>query len=109
MIEKNKLKQIEEKLKIIEEYEEFRGYPNYQTWCVANWLKQDKNQFEKIRLWMDKGQGDIYWLGDMIKNHIENSNPIAASEDLYCLILDFSLARVEYYFIADKFINENKS
>lgn len=103
----------------------YQGWKNYETWAVNLWLTNDAGTQELMRefamdskrvapeldavkdgIWTVE-EGAKFSLADMIKEHIEEGNPLEDKNDLYKDLLQGALSEVNWNEIAECFLRED--
>ena len=86
----------------------YNGYSNYQTWNVSLWLDNNEDTYHHVRRMADIFKlGDTSWeFVDWLKNHVENTNPLADNASVYSDLLGHALASVNWNEIADNILEE---
>ena len=98
--------------------QEYEGWKNYETWCVALWINNDQGTQETV---LDmaracKGNKGIvasvnqshYDLSHQLKDWIEEQNPLADSASMFSDLLNAALSEVDWYELAESFLQDIK-
>jgi hypothetical protein len=110
----------------------YNGWTNYETWCVHLWLSNEEGSYRHWREEAERHRKDAerhanvrrgiltveeesrYRLGESIKESFEESHPfrgefpaMAFAPCVYCDLLDSALSQVDWYEVADAFLEEH--
>lgn len=90
---------------------EYNGYPNYETWLCQLWIDNDEGlndlfmeQAEEINAASQYPRSE---LAGVIKDWVEENNPID-SADLFSDLLNSAISTIDFYFIADNYLETVK-
>lgn len=97
----------------------YNGWSTYETWCVALWFGNDEGSYN---YWKDlteetynKAEETAYQtkaevaaneLSDLIKEHLQESNPLFETCNLFSDLISASLSEVNTYEIAENWIDD---
>ena len=87
----------------------YNGWKNYETWNVKLWLDNEEGTQELQNAWAHDVQNNhrpISDLADIIKDFIEENNPLLGEASLYSDILSAALGDVDWYEIAEHILND---
>lgn len=105
--------------------EKYNGWTNYETWAVHLWLtneegsynschelaanaKKDATESEPVRKgWWTEEQGAKFPLADRLESRIKKGNPLIDQPSLYSDLLGAAVGRVDWYEIAEAFLEED--
>ena len=76
--------------------EKYNGWTNYETWCVNLWLNNDEGSYEHLRDLAQNDQADPYDKGNMLKNFIDELNPLAEEASMFTDLLNGALSEVNW-------------
>jgi len=87
----------------------YNGYTNYETWAVNLWLDNDQGTYNMVREWAEdaikqsrhesrRAEGI---LADMLKDYIQEENPLASDASLFSDLLSVAISEVNFYEIAE--------
>jgi hypothetical protein len=85
--------------------QDYQGWKNYETWCVALWLDNDQGVQEMVYEWTSEAE-DISTLADQIKDFVEENNPLIDTSTMYTDLLQSAIDEADYYEIAKSCIQE---
>lgn len=101
------------------EQQKYNGWTNYETWNVKLWLDNDEgsNNYwnERAQEIFNDSESDKTFtreenacneLADQLKSEIEENNPLNDEASLYSDILRANLSSVNWYEIAQAYIEE---
>ena len=91
----------------------YNGWKNYETWNVALWIDNEqgsqeywREQAEEIlKASHDKDEAKTD-LAAVLKDEVEENNPIETGHGMYSDILSAALSDVDWYEIASNWIDE---
>jgi hypothetical protein len=83
----------------------YNGWTNYQTWLVKLWFDNDASMEDFVRELIAVGN-DTYDLSISLKNYVEENKPEHVG--LYADLLNAALAEVNWYEIAEAYMEELK-
>lgn len=95
-----------------EEKKTYNGWTNYGTWCVNLWLDNEQGLRDSlVERAMDfadptSAVNARYEMQQYIRELVEEGNPINGDVSLYADLLDAALSEVNWYEIADVFLEE---
>ncbi len=102
------------------ENKKYNGWTNYETWCVALWLDNDRGTAHYIATLAvsiyEAAQADAFFskedraaldLADRLKEEIEELNPLADQATLYADLINAALSEVNYYEIAQNLLTDH--
>jgi len=99
----------------------YNGWTNYETWNVKLWIDNDEGSYnywrETTKEVVDDATGasiddelDMdsakYRLSSMIKDFVEENNPLADNADMYTDLLGAAISEVNWYEIAESMIED---
>lgn len=79
----------------IKELEEYNGWTNFETWCVAKWLVQYES-YAMIADWCKKKRLSQSELTEKIKHFVTSANPLRTEAGLYRCLIDSAIGRVNW-------------
>ena len=85
----------------------YQGWKNYETWCVALWIDNDQDSYNEARD-MIRDCREVYEAADILKEWIEEMNPLNDTANMFTDLLNAALSEVDYYEIAENYLNEIK-
>lgn len=74
----------------------YNGYTNYETWCLNLWLNNDENTYETITR-IANMKLDIYDRVQILKDLIQEENPLRDNNSIYSDLLMSALQSIDYY------------
>ena len=86
----------------------YNGWTNYETWVVNLWLTNNEGDAE----WLDeiaKGEGEIHDKADVLKEAIEDMNPLNDSDtgaSMFTDLLNGALSEVNWYEIIENHLDD---
>ena len=83
----------------------YNGWHNYETWCVNLWLTNDYADYTYIRDLIKKAN-NIVDAAEQIREMVEEMNPIAEQATLYTDLLNGALRAVDWFEIAQHFLED---
>ena len=86
----------------------YNGWANYETWNVKLWLDNDEGVYRTINTEAQHLKGlpnDVSKLADFIKDYVEENTPDLGSS-CYADLLNASLSEVDYYQIAEAYLED---
>lgn len=96
--------------------ERYNGWKNYETWAVALWIDNDQWLQEYAREMAQNVKTNNPNVDDIIthagimapllKEWIEEDNPLADKATLFTDLLNAALSEVDWYEIAEHYLNE---
>lgn len=99
----------------------YQGWANWETWVINLWLSNDKDTYDhwtacaseawdgavvedpKIR---NRSQSARYDMAAMLKDAVEDNNPLAEDADMWSDLLTGCLTEVDWDEIADSWLQE---
>ena len=93
------------------EESKYNGWNNYETWLVALWINNDQGTQETVLDMARNCQNnehERYDLSHQLKEWIEEQNPLNDNADLFSDLLNAALSEVDWYEIAESFLNDVK-
>lgn len=97
----------------------YNGWNNYETWCVALWLRNDEGSY---RYWQDvtqecwddaeadktstRKENAAIALADRLKDEIEEGSPLADEASLYSDFLRSAISEIDWHEIAENWLEE---
>jgi len=111
---------VDEILKYEQEQAEkakYNGWSNYETWCVNLWIDNDEGLQDHVIQLADEaletedggGHNSIWSLSQQIEGIVDEMNPLADKADMFTDLLGSALSDVDYYEIAEHWINDRLS
>lgn len=93
----------------------YNGWKNYETWAVALWIDNDEGSYkyrqqlgERAQLLArNSEQTAPVLLADMLKDWVNDNNPLAEQSSIYSDLLQASLDNVDWLEIAENFLSED--
>lgn len=102
------------------ERKQYSGWTNYETWNCKLWLDNDEGSQElqqdflksaqhtkKVSVWTDE-ENVKFNLADLLKDYIEENNPLADSATMYSDIMTAALQEIDWNEIAQSIIDDNE-
>lgn len=95
--------------------EKYNGWKNYETWAVALWIDNEQSSQEYARELAEQSTTDSSIsegrtaegvLADILKQWIEEKNPLAETATLFTDLLNAALSEVDWYEIAEHYLSE---
>jgi hypothetical protein len=91
----------------------YNGYTNYETWAVSTWLDNERGSYfgwlnRAKELLEDDTETANTELAHEIRQHLDEFHPLADSASLYSDLLNAALAKVDWYEVAEGFIETAK-
>ena len=87
------------------ENEKYNGWKNYETWNVNLWIREKEGLFGYLKS-LAKEVQDSWELADLIRDEIEENNPLTDKPSLYSDILGAALRRADYREIAEALLED---
>ena len=84
---------------------EYNGYTNYETWCISLWLDNDEGT-QDYMIDLTKQARKPYLLADMIKEYVEEYNPLASDASMYSDLLGAAISNCNFDEIANGYWQE---
>ncbi|MGK7955123.1 MAG: hypothetical protein AB4063_07655 [Crocosphaera sp.] len=96
------------------ENEGYNGWANYETWVTALWIDNDQGSYYHRReltcqvqeSYPDDEDKQAYKLGDLLKDWIEELNPLTDQSSLFADLIKGALSAVNWREIATNFLSE---
>ena len=98
----------------------YQGWKNYETWNVKLWLDNDSGLQELQTEWLETAKNtpikSVVWtkeentrfiLADLIKDFVEENNPLANDASMFTDLLQSAIGNVDWNEIAENIINDN--
>ena len=85
----------------------FNGWTNYETWACALWLGNEPGTYELQREWAKQAKG-VGQLADMIRDFVEEENPLSDKASMYSDLLNGALSEVNWHEIAESIKEDNQ-
>jgi hypothetical protein len=89
----------------------YNGWKNYETWLVALWINNDQGTQETaldMARECKNNEHANYDVSHQLKDWIEEQNPLNDNADLFTDLLNAALSEVDWYEIAESFLNDIK-
>jgi len=87
--------------------EKYQGFSNYETWAVKMWIDNDPGTTDHINDLIDDQEiDDPGELADLIKEYIEENNPLIDDANLYADLLNAAIDNADYDEIAEIILND---
>jgi hypothetical protein len=93
--------------------QEYNGWKNYQTWVTALWIDNDYGTYqyrcelvEQVKAEHEDESERENCLASVLKDWIEQQNPLAANADLFTDLLNSALSEIDWHEIAENFLAE---
>ena len=99
--------------------EKYNGWSNYATWLIDTWLSNDEGTSNYVNELAEdaiknaeadedttKKQDAIYKLSGMIKDMVEEANPLADTATMYSDMVQYMIDSADYYEIAENWLAE---
>lgn len=96
----------------------YNGWTNYETWNVKLWLDNEQGTYElqkemvrqsrqtpKVDVWT-KEETTRFTLADLLKDFVEENNPLANDASMYSDLMSAALSEVNWQEIADSILEE---
>ena len=87
------------------ETEKHNGWKNYETWNINLWIRKKDGLFGYLKSLAKEAQ-DSWELADIIREEIEENNPLSDQASLYSDILGAGLRRADYREIAEALLED---
>ncbi len=85
------------------EYEQYNGWPNFETWLINTWIDNDRHSYN---FWRERSQDTLpYELAYDLKNYICDNAPTNNS-NMYSDLLSAALSRVDWVEVARHIMEE---
>ena len=81
----------------------YNGWSNYATWVVNLWLTSDQENYQHYRELVKMVPGK-HEFARMLAEVIDAGNPLYCTGGLYCDLLKYATAQVDYYEVASDFL-----
>jgi len=99
----------------------YNGWKTYETWAAALWFDNDEgsynywkelteetyNKAEETE-YQTKAEAAANELSDLIKEHLQESNPLSETCNLFSDLISAALSEVDTYEIAEHWIDDIK-
>jgi hypothetical protein len=95
--------------------EKYNGWKNYETWAVSLWIDNEESTYLRARAIAQEARADPQIIdgrtapgvvADCLKEWIENDSPLNNTATLYADLLNAALSEVDWYEIAEHYLNE---
>jgi len=100
--------------------EQYNGWTNYETWCVASWLDNQEYSYNAWRERADELYGETEEDADKedrieavarvlsaeLRTVFEVNNPLADQASCYADLLNAAISEVDWFAIAEHYITE---
>lgn len=99
----------------------YNGWTNYETWCVALWMDNERAQYEyyqelakdtwdaaEATPYSTREQNAKYTLADVLKDQIEDTAPAENDGTVFADLLNAALSEVNWHEIADHYLADLK-
>ena len=92
--------------------ETYKGWANYETWCIHMWLTNDEGIYDECREAAEE-QSERYELMSWLKEHVEYLAELTVpdlftSSNFVSDLYQAAISEVDWYEIADSFLAEIK-
>jgi len=91
----------------------YNGWTNYETWNVKLWIDNDEGSYNYWRqatmeaIETDDDCDDAkHALAEMLKEFVEENNPLADNADMYTDLLNAAISEVNWHEIASNMIED---
>jgi hypothetical protein len=91
----------------------YQGWQNYETWATALWIDNDYGSYqyccelvEQVKEEHEDNEEQTDCLAVLLKNWIEEQNPLTDSASLFTDLLNSALSEVDWREIAENFLSE---
>ncbi|PSB00500.1 DUF7249 family protein [Merismopedia glauca] len=92
----------------------YNGWMNYETWVTALWIDNDQSSYyyshELTKLAQEEHsqkQDRISYLATLLKDWIQEMNPLADDANLFSDLLNAALSEVNWGEIAENFLTDS--
>jgi hypothetical protein len=107
----------------------YQGWKNYQTWCIALWLDNNQGTYtlmrenateaihyvfyeEKPKELNDEIRKDFiekasFKLSSMIKEYVEENNPLSEENSLYSDLLSAAISQADFVEISEAYLTDD--
>lgn len=94
--------------------EKYNGWTNYETWLTALWIDNDYISYENRKEMVlhaqleypNNEEKQIWMLAGLIKDWMEELNPLSESSSLYADLINSALSEVDWGDIAEHYLAE---
>jgi hypothetical protein len=77
----------------------YNGWTNYETWCVSLWLNNEPGTYHALNAILEN-EPDDYDASKLIKDWVEEMNPLANASSMFSDLLSAALRDVDWQEIA---------
>lgn len=98
---------------------EYNGWKNYETWAVALWFDNEVHTQSMYQRWakacweealsdatFTRQQNATLLLSETLKRYVEGCNPLSYRSGMYTDLLGAALSEVDYYEIAENWLED---
>lgn len=101
------------------EEKKYNGWTNYETWNIKLWLDNDEAGQDLQRALLDdawatpknpmwtREDTTKFTLADLIKDYIEENNPLAGDASMYADLIGAAICEVNFNEIAQAIMDDN--
>lgn len=102
----------------------YNGWTNYETWCVHLWLTNEEGTYNHCRELARQATAEApdceqvrrrvwtiedakkFTLADLLKDFIEEMNPLADGASMFTDLLNAAISEVDWHEIAEAFLED---